>query len=257
MTDKTTFYAEIQNEESPQEKLVTYSNENKEANNNKKEDNNKNIISGNDFELNDFGYDKVIIQTEVKKEENQKNNFFSNFFSKLFSKKNQIIKKKSFKYKSPKREKNYDDGLCYACAPMTISANRCYDALEIDSDYLIEDFDGTRKDKEEKPKIIKRQLNFDEMILTQDIFEGNWDNNEEVKILIEEEKDIYEKIKIYSESKGVKEENGYITILVIYYIFTKKSQKVEELKFVINKAKAYIKKMYGIEYEEISKEIQK
>ena len=112
-------------------------------------------------------------------------------------------------------------------------------------------------DKEnEVSKDVKEQINFDELILTQDIFEGNWDNNNETKILIQEEKDIYEKIKKILEDKGIKEENGYITILVLYYIYTKKPLKVDELKFVINKAKAYIKKIYGIEYEEISKDIE-
>ena len=46
-----------------------------------------------------------------------------------------------------------------------------------------------------------------------------------------------------------------ITILVLYYIYNKKISKVEELKFVINKAKVYVKKIYGVEFEEISKEI--
>ena len=114
---------------------------------------------------------------------------------------------------------------------------------------------GIMNNKIEVSKDAKELINFDELILTQDIFEGNSDNNNETKLLIQEEKDIYEKIKKISEDKGIKEENGYITILVLYYIYTKKPLKVDELKFVINKAKAYIKKIYGIEYEEISKEI--
>ena len=43
LTNNTAFYAEIQNEEPPQEKMITYSNENKEAINNKIEDNNNKI----------------------------------------------------------------------------------------------------------------------------------------------------------------------------------------------------------------------
>ena len=254
LSNNTAFYAEIQNEEPSQAKMITYSNENTEANNNKKEESNKNIIDDNNFELYDFGYDKpIFIQNEVKKEQKSNNNFFSNLFTNLFTKKNEIIKKKRFKYKSPIKI-NFSGfrfgrrvrECCLDSCPVSFCLNRDEDLL---LDQCLDDYNITKID----PGKEKKQLNFDELILTQDIFEGNWDNNDEIKILIEQENDIYEKIKKISEDKGIKEENGYITILVLYYIFTKKSSKVEELKFVINKAKAYIKKIYGIEYEEISK----
>ena len=103
--------------------------------------------------------------------------------------------------------------------------------------------------------IEKKHLNFNELILSQDIFEGNWTNNNEVKILIEEEKQIYEKIKKFSNEKNINEENGIITLLVLYYIYNKQSEKLNELKFIINKAKIYIKKIYNLEYEEILKEL--
>ena len=210
----------------------------------------------NDFELNDFGYDTVIIKNEVKEEnkQNPKKNIFTNFLSNLFNKKNEIIKKKSFRYKSPKRISFHlfqkrEPALCYACPLLDLlcCSSSCLAPPPMYSDIM--------DNENEVSKDVKEQINFDEIILTQDIFEGNWDNNNETKILIQEEKDIYEKIKKILEDKGIKEENGYITILVLYYIYTKKPLKVDELKFVINKAKAYIKKIYGIEYEEISKEI--
>ena len=69
--------------------MITYTNENIEANNNTK------IIDEKNFELYDFGYDKpIFIQNEMKKEKKSQNNFFSNFISNLFTKKNEIIKKK-------------------------------------------------------------------------------------------------------------------------------------------------------------------
>ena len=92
-------------------------------------------------------------------------------------------------------------------------------------------------------KIEKKCLNFYEFIKSQDIFEGNWVNNNEVKILIEKEKEIYVKIKKFSKEKNINEENGVITLLVLYYIYSKKTEKVNELKFIINKAKLYIKKI--------------
>jgi hypothetical protein len=99
------------------------------------------------------------------------------------------------------------------------------------------------------------KINFDEIILSQDIFEGNWIQNEEINKLIEEEKNIYDKIKKISEGKNVNEENGIITLLVIYYIFDKNKEKIDELKFIINKARTYIKKIYNIELEDILEEI--
>ena len=101
----------------------------------------------------------------------------------------------------------------------------------------------------------KKKLNFDEIILNQDIIEGNWKRDSQIELLIEKEKDIFEKINKYSEKKGIKDENGIITLFILNYIFKKKSKKVEELKFVIDKAKNYIKKIYNLEYDEIIKEL--
>ena len=248
LTSKTAFYAEIQNELPSQEKMVTYTNKNAESINNKNEDKNM-IIKENDFELNDFGYDNLVYEHKQENKQSQKKSFF-NFFSNLFSKKTEIIKKKTFIYKSPKkigsktREYLEADCCCYESAPP--------DFEERDDDYFISSpFLESYEKNTKKVKI----LNFDELILSQDIFDGNWENNENVQILIEEEKSIYEKIKKISEEKGIKEENGFITLLVLYYIYNKNSSKVDELKFVINKAKDYIKIIYNLEYDDISKEI--
>ena len=98
-------------------------------------------------------------------------------------------------------------------------------------------------------------LNFDDIILGQDIIEGNWKKDKNIEVLIEKEKDLYEKIKKYSESKGIKDENGIITLFILYYIFKKKSERVEELKFIIDKAKKYINKVFNLEYDDIAKEL--
>ncbi len=96
---------------------------------------------------------------------------------------------------------------------------------------------------------------FDELILGQDIIEGNWTNDSQVKMLIAQENDMFEKIKKLAESKSIKEENGIITLFVLYYIYTKKGEKVGELKFVIKKAKTFIRKIFNIDYEDIIKSI--
>ena len=101
----------------------------------------------------------------------------------------------------------------------------------------------------------KNNLIFDDIILEQDIIEGNWNKNYKIELLIKEEKDLFEKIKKYSENKGINDENGIITLFILYYIFKKKTEKVEELKFIIEKAKNFINKIYNLEYDEIIKEL--
>ena len=98
-------------------------------------------------------------------------------------------------------------------------------------------------------------LNFDELILEQDIIEGNWKKNNKSELLIKEEKNLYEKIKKFSENKGINDENGIITLFILFYIFKKKTEKIEELKFIIEKAKNYIQKIFNSEYDEIVKEL--
>ena len=119
------------------------------------------------------------------------------------------------------------------------------------------DNNDNKEVKEEKNKEVKNEkleINFDELILSQDVIEGNWENNSQVQILIINEKEIFEKIKKIAEDKGIKEENGIITLFVLYYIYNKKKEKLAELKFVINKAKKYLKKLFNLDYENISKE---
>ena len=66
---------------------------------------------------------------------------------------------------------------------------------------------------------------------------------------------MYEKIKKFSENKGINDENGIITLFILFYIFKKKTEKIEELKFIIEKAKNYIQKIFNLEYDEIVKEL--
>ena len=79
--------------------------------------------------------------------------------------------------------------------------------------------------------------------------------NNKSELLIKEEKNLYEKIKKFSENKGINDENGIITLFILFYIFQKKAEKIEELKFIIEKAKNFIKKIFNLEYDEIVKEL--
>ena len=111
----------------------------------------------------------------------------------------------------------------------------------------------TSNKKEEKKKEIKNDNNddFDELIIAQDVIEGNWSNDSHTQALIKKEKDMYNKIKKEAESKGIKDENGIITIFILYYIYNTKREKLTELKFVIKKAKNYLAKKFNMEYDNI------
>ena len=112
------------------------------------------------------------------------------------------------------------------------------------------------KKSEKKEKGKKREFNFDEFILGQDIIDGNWTKDTNCKILILQEKNIYEKIQKFSDGKGIKDENGIVTLFVLYYIYNNKKDKLSELKFIINKAKKFVKKIFKLKYEDIIKEIE-
>ena len=76
-----------------------------------------------------------------------------------------------------------------------------------------------------------------------------------MEALIDREKDLFDKIKQLAENKGIKDENGIITLFALCFIYAKKKEKIIELKFVISKAKNYLKKTFNINYEDIIKEI--
>ena len=243
LTKGTAFYAKIVNEVPVKEKMIKITNKDKEASNNKKEENvqtKNNIEENSEYIYKDeiFGYDEY-----EEPPEEEKSGFFG-FFSKLFSKDSGIIKKKNLEYKPPKYKprKTNKRMACYESAMLDC----CRDAEPDFHENLIMDINDIKKDV----------LNFDELILNQDILEGNWEKDEQSEILMEQEKDIYEKIKKYSEDKNINDENVNITLLVLFYIYNKKNDKVNELKFIIDKAKKYVKKIFNLEYETIIKEIE-
>ena len=97
-------------------------------------------------------------------------------------------------------------------------------------------------------------INIDKIIMNQDIIEGSWNEDEETKNLINIiNKDKYDNIcqRVKSLNKGDKETKIIYTIVVIYYLTTEHSNKINEYKLVINKAKKFLLK-YGINYDELS-----
>ena len=92
------------------------------------------------------------------------------------------------------------------------------------------------------------------LIISQNIIEGYWDENEETKELMNIFQQakidiIMEKIKSLNKEEENENKIKY-TILVIYYLNTEYSDKIDEYILIINKGKKYLISQ-GIKYEDI------
>jgi uncharacterized protein YegL len=100
---------------------------------------------------------------------------------------------------------------------------------------------------------------FNDMIMTQDIIEGSWNENKETNKLIDKVKsENFEKIVNHVKimDLGLDSVKIIYTILVIYYIYKHKSKNINEYRLVINKGKRYLSTK-GINYDEEINEIFK
>ena len=90
------------------------------------------------------------------------------------------------------------------------------------------------------------------LIMSQDIIEGAWNENEETKkiinIITKNKFDLINN-KVKGLNKDTQETKIIFTIMVIYYLMTKHSDKLNDYRLVINKAKKYLMGQ-GIKYEE-------
>ena len=95
------------------------------------------------------------------------------------------------------------------------------------------------------------------IIMCQDALEGFWDENEETKKIIDIiSLDKFNKIKnkVIALNKGKNEIKIIYTLLVIYYLKTNLSSKLNEYKLVINKAYKFLQEN-GIDYDAIVSDI--
>ena len=91
------------------------------------------------------------------------------------------------------------------------------------------------------------------IIMKQDIIEGYWEENEDTKKLINIiTLDKFNKIKnnVNAKYKGPNEIKVIYTVLVIYYLNMKCSERIDEFRLIINKANKFLQKN-GIKYENI------
>ena len=92
-------------------------------------------------------------------------------------------------------------------------------------------------EKEEEKKV---EFSNKELVLTQDIYEGFWNLNPQTKLLIEKEKNIYDKIEQIMNEKNIEKEEIKITLLVLYYLNTNTSINKVEYMLIIKKGMAYL-----------------
>ena len=91
------------------------------------------------------------------------------------------------------------------------------------------------------------------LIMSQDIMDGYWDENDETKKIIDFitlDKFNEIKNKINALNKGENEIKIIYTILVIYYLKTNLSEKIKDYRLVINKANKFLEEN-GIDYDNI------
>ena len=91
------------------------------------------------------------------------------------------------------------------------------------------------------------------IIMSQDIIEGFWEENEETKKIINIitlDKFNHIKNNVISLKKGTNEMKIIYTILVIYYLNTKCTARLNEFRLVLNKANKFLT-VNGIKYENI------
>ena len=107
-------------------------------------------------------------------------------------------------------------------------------------------------EKESKKKEEEKKVEFSnkELVLTQDIFDGFWNLNPQTKLLMEKEKDVYNKIENIMKEKNIEKEEVKITLLVLYYLNTNSSINKVEYMLIIKKGISYLEEN-GIKFDEI------
>jgi len=100
-------------------------------------------------------------------------------------------------------------------------------------------------------------IDISKLIFSQNIIEGSWNENEETNKLIniitlEKFNKIKDKIK--SLNKGINERKIIYTILVIYYLYEKCKEKLDEFRLIINKANNFLINN-GVIYQNIINDI--
>ena len=108
-----------------------------------------------------------------------------------------------------------------------------------------------KKEEKKMPKEEKKvEFSNKELVLTQDIFDGCWNLNPQTKLLIEKEKNVYEKIENIMKEKKIEKEEVKITLLVLYHLNTDINVNKIEYMLIIKKGISFLEEN-GIKFDEI------
>ena len=191
----------------------------------------------------------------ASKKKSSGNNFLGSIKNKI---KGIFSSNESSSYKSKKSKKKSPDRDVYAMPEKNAIED---DDLENNSDHDEDSDDNYNISNNYKSDIQNNNKNNDNsdnknntsLILSQDIIEGFWDENNETKRIINIiTSDVFDKIKnkIIPLNKGQNETKIIYTILVVYYLKTKCADNLNEYRLVINKANKFLSKN-GINYDDI------
>jgi hypothetical protein len=117
-------------------------------------------------------------------------------------------------------------------------------------------YNEVKMEEKEEPKLEKKteekkvEFSNKELVLTQDIFDGCWNLNPQTKLLIEKEKDAFNKIEALMKEKNIDKEEVKMTLLVLYYLNTNSSINKVEYMLIIKKGISYLNEN-GIKFDEI------
>ena len=279
LSKNTSLFAEIINNESQQDKLIKV--ELKEIQEKKKYPsysyssrlNSLNFLSNSlgsaKYDKYDMDYDCCCCEASpIRYNAKKSSPFGSNFFGNLKNKiKGIFSSSSSTKAQNIVRSAMPDD---YAVGAVDDDDKECDAAYDL-GDYAMEksdeddDYDNDiiinkSSNKNSSSNNFKsndsnnnNEVNYTDLIMSQDIIEGSWNENNETKKLINKiTSEVFDKIKnkIISLKKGGNENKIIYTILVIYFLKTKCTQNLNEYRLVINKANKFLAKN-GINYDDI------
>ena len=175
-------------------------------------------------------------------------------------------KKSSFKLSQKiekAKEKREEEAEELGAMDMDMDVDYCKNALKEyemiggeDRDEMGKNENGAELEEKEPEKKMKKEeekkIEFSnkELVLTQDIFDGCWNLNPQTKLLIEKEKEIYDKIEGIMKEKNIDKEEVKITLLVLYYLNTNNSINKVEHMLIIKKGISFLEEN-GIKFDDI------
>ena len=113
----------------------------------------------------------------------------------------------------------------------------------LSSNNNLDNFNNFRISENKEKNENKNQFNdLQKIIMSQDIIEGYWEENENTKNIESKFKEIFNKISNFIESnENIKNKSKVkYTFIILYYLINDEKEKLNENKLIINKGKKYL-----------------